>query len=353
MLIVLALHLPLFVYPVVRLSSWLEGSLLTTLAFLIPAASSQIVARFVLRHSKHWLAKITRQVADFWLGVSPILLLSLIVAEIVVATGLAQPRNAALACLTFSAFIAVVGLVTAMLPFVKTIRFESKNLNQPVQFVQITDVHIGSRSSRFLERIVDRIIAIAPDFVCITGDFIDASGVSETQLGALKRLGCPVYYCTGNHERYEDLERILTRLRNLGVQVLANQATSFREDIEIIGIDDRDDALQVSRELAKIEFRKNVFDLLLYHRPVGLEAAALHEIDLMLSGHTHNGQIFPFNLIVGRVFENLVGMYRAGNTRLYVSQGTGTWGPVMRVGTRGEITCFELTPAAPTDKTTI
>jgi predicted MPP superfamily phosphohydrolase len=64
----------------------------------------------------------------------------------------------------------------------------------------------------------------------------------------------------------------------------------------------------------------------------------------MLSGHTHNGQIIPFNLIVSRVFDRIKGMYYLGQTRLYVSQGTGTWGPVMRVGTGSEITLFELSP---------
>jgi hypothetical protein len=62
----------------------------------------------------------------------------------------------------------------------------------------------------------------------------------------------------------------------------------------------------------------------------------------MISGHTHNGQIFPFNFIVYSVFDRIVGMYQLGGSRLYVSQGTGTWGPVMRLGTRSEITLFEI-----------
>jgi hypothetical protein len=82
----------------------------------------------------------------------------------------------------------------------------------------------------------------------------------------------------------------------------------------------------------------------MYHRPRGLEAAADAGIDLMLSGHTHNGQIFPFNFVVSSVFDKVKGMYKNGNSRLYVSQGTGTWGPVMRIGTRSEITLFEITP---------
>ena len=82
--------------------------------------------------------------------------------------------------------------------------------------------------------------------------------------------------------------------------------------------------------------------MLLYHRPRGLESAAEAGVDLMISGHTHNGQIMPFNLAVRKVFDKVKGMYRHGKTRLYVSQGTGTWGPVMRVGTLSEITLFEI-----------
>ncbi len=107
-----------------------------------------------------------------------------------------------------------------------------------------------------------------------------------------------------------------------------------------------EDALQVKRQLDLLDINQQAFVLLLYHRPKGLEAAAAAGVDLMLSGHTHNGQIVPFNLIVKRVFDRIKGMYHLNQTRLYVSQGTGTWGPVMRVGTRSEITLFELSPTA-------
>lgn len=84
------------------------------------------------------------------------------------------------------------------------------------------------------------------------------------------------------------------------------------------------------------------YQVLLYHRPDGLEAAAAANIDLMLCGHTHNGQIVPFNFLVRRVFPRIVGLHDLGGTRLYVSPGTGTWGPVMRLGTRSEITVFDV-----------
>jgi len=242
--------------------------------------------------------------------------------------------------------VGLLGVLAAVRPMVKKIAFESKNVRAPVRFVQITDVHIGSRSTAFLENVIGKVNGLAPDFLCITGDFIDAPGISEASLESLKSVDCPIYFCIGNHEKYEDLDEILVRLENLGVTVLRNDTTRFRDDLQVIGIDDLDDERQVERQLRYIEVDRSAFALLLYHRPRGLEAAADAGIDLMLSGHTHNGQIIPFNLVVGRVFDHIEGLHECGETKLYVSQGTGTWGPVMRVGTRSEITLFEVSPAA-------
>ena len=342
--IFLILHVPLFIYPVLRLCNWLEAGPLVTVLILVPVAISQVVSRWWLRGAKSFFAKKIRQVADFLLGVSPIVIMALLVAEVLVFAGVVSAGYAAWSVIGATLLVSLLGLANAMYPVVRRFSLQAKRLKQPVRFVQITDVHIGSRSHSFLERVVDRIIALDPDFLCITGDFVDAWGVSEHDLSSLKRLECPVYFTIGNHERYEDLDRILERLDNLGVTILRNRCTPFRDDIQVIGIDDRDDALQVQRELAKMSLDGDRFTLLLYHRPRGLEAAGKKGVDLMLSGHTHNGQIFPFHFAVKNVFERIAGMYELGGARLFVSQGTGTWGPVMRVGTRSEITLFEMEP---------
>ncbi|MGV0035944.1 MAG: metallophosphoesterase [Candidatus Azotimanducaceae bacterium WSBS_2022_MAG_OTU7] len=338
----LAVHIPLFIYPVLRLCDWLQLSPLTTILLLMPIASSQIISRWLLRDVKQSLARGLRHAADFVLGLSPILLITLLAFEFIVLLGLVDAWAAAVSVLGISLFISVAGLLFALIPMVKTVTFESSLLTVPLRFVQITDVHIGSRSKAFLDQVVRKVQALQPEFLCITGDLIDATGVTEEDLAALRTLDCPIYFTIGNHERYEDLEDILARLRGLGVRVLRTDTIHPREDVQVLGIDDRDDALQVKRELAKLAIEREAFGILMYHRPHGLEAAADAGIDLMISGHTHNGQIFPFNLVVNRVFERVVGLYQLGASRLYVSQGTGTWGPVMRVGTRSEITLFEI-----------
>jgi uncharacterized protein len=339
--IFLILHLPLFFYPVLRLCHWLEFGQLTTILILTPVAASQVISRWWLRGARSWFAKRVRQIADFVLGMSPITIMALLVAEIAVAGGLAQPYGAAWAVVAVTVVVSIYGLIMAIRPMVRRIALTAGHLQRPVRIVQITDVHIGSRSSRFLDRIVDRILELEPDFLCITGDFVDAPGITERELASLGKIECPIYFCIGNHERYEDLQNIVERLEHLGVVVLRNRHTKFREDVQVIGIDDRDDALQVERVLDRMTLDDESFVVLMYHRPHGFEAAARKGIDLMLSGHTHNGQIFPFHLVVKSAFDRVAGLYELGQSRLYVSQGTGTWGPVMRVGTRAEITLFE------------
>ena len=306
---------------------------------------SQIIARVYLRHANSGLVFWLRRGADLWLGISPLLLCMLLVTEIPVALGWVAPATAAYVLIGLALFLLVFSMLNAYSPSVVKVRLTSAKLTAPLRFVQITDVHIGSRSSAFLDRVIARVNACNPEFLCITGDFIDAPGIAEAQLSALRRCQVPIYFSIGNHERYEDLDDILRRLGNLGVTVLRT-ATSLHGEVQIVGIDDSDNPSQVEREISTLDLDARRFILLMYHRPRGLTAAAAAGVDLMISGHTHNGQIVPFNLVVKRVFARVVGLFSHGDTRLYVSPGTGTWGPVMRLGSRGEVTLFEIQPVA-------
>lgn len=345
-LIGLALHLVLFVYPVLRISAWLELSLLTWSLLLLVVTSSQLIARGVLRNPKTGISRVIRQALDFVLGVSPILVVATLLAELLIWFDLLSESIAAWVVIGCLIVGGARGLYAALIPMVRRIELEYPQLREPLSLVQITDVHIGSRNQAFLERIVDRVAELKPDILCITGDLIDQKGVQQSVLSCFSELTMPIYFVIGNHERYEDLQDILTRLGKVGVQTLRNTSCWFRPDVQIVGIDDKDDSQQVEKQLRQIQISSTVFTLLLYHRPEGLVAAAHAGIQLMLSGHTHNGQIFPFNVLVAKVFEYVEGLFSYHGTHLYVSQGTGTWGPVLRLGTRAEITWFELKPAS-------
>lgn len=350
--IALLLHIPLFAYPILRLCQWLALSPWQTTLIFLPLFSSQIVARLYLRHANSGPLFWLRRGADLWLGVSPLLLISLLVTELPVAAGWIAPTPAALGLLGLTGLLTLYSIINAWSPSVVTVSLESAKLRDTLRFAQITDVHIGSRSGDFLQRVMDKVNTLDIDFLCITGDFIDMPGIDEPKLAALTSSPVPIYFCTGNHERYEDLDQIISRLQNLGVRCLRSQS-ALQGEVQIIGIDDSEWPGQVRKELACIDIMEKRFVLLLYHRPWGLSAAAEAGVDLMISGHTHNGQIVPFNLVVKRVFKRSIGLFQQGAAHLYVSPGTGTWGPIMRLGSRGEITLYDIRPVAEHTSATI
>jgi predicted MPP superfamily phosphohydrolase len=343
-LILLILSLVLFAYPAWRLGEWLHLSTATQLIVTTPLFLSQFIARWGLRHRTGTLSYVCRGAADFFLGLSPIILLQVLLAEVALALFHWPTGNIALLILASTLLAGLWGLKKAWRPDVVVVPLSSSKLRKAVRFVQISDVHIGSRTSRFLETIVRLVNEHNPDFMCITGDFIDQPGVTLEKLKSLKKFKGPIYYCIGNHERYEDLDKIVGRLESLGVEVLRNRSVEV-DGIQFIGIDDHDSPQQVARVLPFLDVKDDHYSILLYHRPHGLADAHQHGIDLKISGHTHAGQIVPFHLAVNKVFEYRKGLYQFEDTYLYVNEGTGTWGPTLRLGTRSEITLFELSPA--------
>ncbi|MEM7257593.1 MAG: hypothetical protein AAF404_09415, partial [Pseudomonadota bacterium] len=109
-------------------------------------------------------------------------------------------------------------------------------------------------------------------------------------------------------------------------------------------VDDTDNPAHAAQQLATIPVDADRFSVLLYHRPDGWTAARKHGIDLMLAGHTHAGQIWPFGLLVKRQFPQMAGYFSQEQQHMFVSQGTGTWGPTLRFGTRCEMTVIDLQP---------
>ena len=333
-------------YPLMRMASasfpdWRPGTPELLVLFVLPALGRLFYHFFPGQASRAVL-----QVTMTWVGVSCMGFCVVVVGEVI---GLLVPIpsvywGAGLLAITgtlcayafWNAHRLHVKEVTVQ---VANVKCQAKDLAQRV--CQISDVHVGSRGVGHLRRVVERVNACAPDVVMITGDLIDVRNVSIDELRVLSEIEAPTFYCTGNHERYVDLEAIDARLRELGIFVLRNEAKTFG-DLQIIGIDDADARDQVGRVLPSIEVDSSRYVVLLYHRPDGLEDAAAAGVDLMLCGHTHNGQVIPFNWLVKRVFPRIQGVYRTGATTLHVSPGTGTWGPILRLGSRNEISMFRF-----------
>lgn len=223
------------------------------------------------------------------------------------------------------------------------LRVQSDKLRKSYRIMHLSDLHAGSRSKSFIDRMVRQTIAQRPDIVFITGDLLDSSAVDSAYLKPLSQFRCPVYLCLGNHERYVNLTNAITAIKANNVKILRNEAEII-DDLQISGIDDEDNPNQVPNVLPEIMRDNSKYQILLYHRPTGFEYAAQAGIDLMLSGHTHNGQMWPFGILVNRQFPYIKGTYKHGKATLFVSQGTGTWGPSMRLGTSSEMTLIEAVP---------
>jgi len=221
------------------------------------------------------------------------------------------------------------------------LQFNATTFLKPMRIVQISDVHVGSRSAAFLQKVVLQVNEHSPDMVVITGDLLDASTVSTEDLAALANIQSPVFMCIGNHERYVDLDKALNSISTHGVSILRDESY-ITNGVQLIGIDDRDRPDVLPKILDGIQIDPASFSILLYHRPDGWQAALEKNIDLTLAGHTHAGQMFPFGFLVKRQYPNMAGLFSSQGKSLYVSVGTGTWGPTFRLGTRCEMTVIDL-----------
>ncbi len=246
------------------------------------------------------------------------------------------------------------GLSNGMsLPRIRSIPVQVDNLNSPLTIVQLTDIHLGVFLQKdFLEGIVNLTNEQHPDLVVITGDIIDMPPETIGDiLDPLQQLRARygVFCVPGNHEYYYGITGILDKLTGLGVTILGNRSKQVA-GINITGVYDLA-ALRLKRgpfpdlEAALEKRDPDLPTVLLAHQPKFIQQVTTsHRIELMLSGHTHAGQISPFSLLVLLDQPYLHGLYRHDAvTQVYVSSGAGFWGPPIRFGAPAEIAVLQLT----------
>jgi hypothetical protein len=215
----------------------------------------------------------------------------------------------------------------------------------PYTIVQLTDVHIGWFLDRaFAARVVAKVDALAPDLIVITGDLVDGHlHELRRDVEPLRDLRAKdgVYSVTGNHEYYWNTDAWLEHLRSLGLHLLRNEHVAIRDRFVLAGVDDSSAGEDLPRALA--DAPANLPIILLAHHPRTIFRAR-DLVDLQLSGHTHGGQLLPLGYLV-RLFEPQVAglAHHGARTQLYISEGTGFWGPPMRVGTCCEIAHLTIT----------
>lgn len=236
-------------------------------------------------------------------------------------------------------------------PKVKNLDISLKNLAQDVRLVMISDVHLGKNlHEKFLRELVNKINSLNADIVVIVGDLIDINPKEIDYIHLLdeiqSRFG--VYFALGNHEYYRGLDGVLALLRQTKLKILINQSVNLGflnigALADLAGL--RFDRLGAKPDInaTKAGLDKAVPSILLAHQPKTVKLYDTSDFDLILSGHTHGGQVFPFGAFVLAQQGFLHGLYELeSKNKLYVSSGAGFWGPAMRFLAPSEIVLINL-----------
>ena len=243
-------------------------------------------------------------------------------------------------------------------PVIKKVEIPIINLPKSLlgfRMAQISDLHVGNMTKEnFISKVVEKIDKINPDILFFTGDAADGSvetfGDYFLPFNKITpRYG--KYFVTGNHEYYSDMNGWLRLIESLGFKILINESQNIIIEeaiLMITGIPDRSgkyfsDFHETDMEKAVGGMSEPDLKILLAHQPKDVEHAIKYDFHLQLSGHTHGGQYFPFSLLVQMAHPFIKGLHKRKNTWVYINQGTGYWGPPMRIGTEPEITEFIFT----------
>jgi hypothetical protein len=346
------------------------GLLFIGLALLIPIGMS--ASRFLPKQ----MASIASWTAYGWMGVSILLLFLLLGSELVrvvihgynaVSSAPADPeRRLAISrgiagIVSFAAIGAAgTGTVSALGQVAwRNVKVPLRRLSPAMsgfRIAQLTDLHIGPTLGKgWLREVVSHTNAANPDMIVITGDLVDGSVEAlrdETAPLADLKAKHGVFFVTGNHEYYSGADEWIAELTRLGIRVLRNEhvAIGGADGFDLAGVDDwsskrfgGDHGPDLARALAGRDESREL--VLLAHQPKQIHEAAAKGVGLQLSGHTHGGQIFPWGLFVRLDQPFVSGLDRLDDTMIYVSRGTGFWGPPMRVGAPSEISLLELVRA--------
>jgi predicted MPP superfamily phosphohydrolase len=335
--------LPIFATAPAR--TWLLLGLLVGLA-------SYPLGRIVFHRGWEGTGRVVEYAGGVWMGVLMLLLFAFLAVDAVTLFGLVlKPWLAAL-----RGGAVVVALVLAAIAWIggfiapRTVELEIELPGLPASadglvIVQLSDLHLGSIiGRRRLASTIAQIEEMGPDLVVVTGDLVDGdAGVVETLLPELRTLTAPlgVFAVLGNHEYYAGAERSRALMRDAGYTVLDNNAVEVAPGLWVAGVpDDRGSRQTGSGEADLTLALEGVGEgavVLLQHSPGYEEEAAKAGVGLMLNGHTHGGQIWPFHFLVRRAYPFIAGVRRVGAMTQVVCRGAGYWGPPMRLFAPSEI----------------
>jgi uncharacterized protein len=339
-----------FIYrTIVRFLNIPNGSLLLGMKIFFVASSVSFVAASILEFGiNSAIARIFYKAAAVWMGFVFYLFLAAAVIRLLAmlpaVAGSMKPI--AFALFLLAVFAGIYGVVNAGVVHITKITVPISKL--PSEWkgrsaVWISDVHLGTIwRKEFAATIADKINKLKPDVVFVGGDLFDGvAGDPNDIISTFKRLNPPLgtFFVTGNHEEFGDSAKFVDAVKNAGMHVLNNEVVDVR-GMQIAGVDFRESSNRslFARILSDLNIDPAKPSVLLKHSPFDLDLAEKAGFSLQISGHTHEGQIFPLNWITRLIYRGYdYGLKRFGGMSVYTSSGTGTWGPPLRVGTISEM----------------
>ena len=303
-------------------------------------------------YRENWFIRIFYIFFAVWMVLAFYLFLSQALALVIFLTIGLNLQMLGEATLVLSAALTLYGLINART--IRTTSFTVKLKNLPEAWknrtaVMVSDVHLGHvLKAGFARKVVEKINEQKPQIVFFPGDFYDGERTNFQDLAdEFKKVHAPlgIFYSSGNHEMYAGYKECEDALKNVGIKVLEDQLVEV-QGVQILGLAYRfETGESVSHRLQEIGIKSHMPSILLKHVPNHLHAIEKHPISLQLSGHTHLGQIWPFNFITKRVFKSYDYGYKTfGNMQIITSSGAGTWGPPIRVFTKAEIIKITFLP---------
>lgn len=292
-------------------------------------------------------------------GILIFLLLAVAVSDLFYLIFKASPQTRGILSIGLTLMLLVYGLWNSYTIQVKEVVIPMQELTKEVRALHLTDVHLGNfRGEKQVERIVEKIKELNPDVVFNTGDMFDSKAHfsnGKDVLAAFRTLDIPHYFVYGNHDEYVGLKAVIEQMKDVNVIVLSNEITHFGE-LQIVGLNNMipdlntfdphtsSDAGTIEQILNDLNIKDSQPTIVLHHRPDGVEYMQRKGANLLLAGHTHAGQIFPFTFVAKLMFGYNTGLYKYEDMDIYVSEGIGTIFSPIRLGTSSEITIVRLVP---------
>lgn len=299
---------------------------------------------FFERYKPMFVTRLFYMIASIWIGIAFFSVFVFLIYKFINIFFTIKPQLGSAIVLSFILIISIIALINGRKLKINSLDIPIKGLKKEIKIVHLSDLHIGAiHRKKYLEKVIQETNSLNPDVVVITGDLVDSSTVIKNGiLSSINNINCPVYFVVGNHDIYEGLDHLLPILKKTKMKVLRDRISKFK-GINFIGIDYSDFKKEISEKLDKMKIDKNEVNVLLYHAPVfKLRELEKKGINLHLAGHTHNGQIFPFSLLIRLMYNYPRGLYQSKDSSIFVSSGTGTWGPPMRLGSFNEISLINL-----------